>query len=694
MTRKVLFILIGFILTPIILAFIAMQLIQIYYFQNFHLTFDYRLLFIQENNNILYLVAIATAFIYFTILLNSIVEDRSKTFKKDTSKDKQGKNYSTLLSKNRAKRGLVRVEFTKAAKTKDFTVRYILDLLTNPFKKTHNAVIDLFRFDHQLKLNTLEQFQTNQDKHYRPGIPLLTFFNRVYVDAKNNHSLIIGTTNSGKTYSLIHIFIMICIMGGENIIVNDVKGELYQTHYPLLKHLGYNVISFNFIHPQQGSYYNPLSLVIDSFHEAYVNYRKELVNYKQEIVELLDLLIDYEETGKFDIIKYKELMHRIESPNFSEAQEILVDVCNKITQESKNDKDGFWNDSAGDLLEGLILLLLEEKEVVDGEVRFLNPNAINFMTISILSNYLSAEDGKPNAPSPLIQYIKTNRKETDLSVIRLRKIIKASSQTLSSIAAVFNRVTKKLLINEDIIRMMSKSDFDLSKIDKQKTAIFIIVHDEKNTFHNIVSIIIQQIYEVLLKSARSNLLEGRTKKEELIIPANFIWDEFANGSKWKNIINGLTAGRSRNIRFNLVIQDLGQLESLYGKEDTKSIMSNTVNTLFLLSGDNQTNEEISKRCGKKLIYNKAHNRYDETPLVSTDRLSKLGLGEILVLRQRRDPYITKFRAFNKYNCSKFVRSLRKKYKLPDPRKLDKYTYINLINKTQKDLDYYEKIRTT
>ena len=48
--------------------------------------------------------------------------------------------------------------------------------------------------------------------------------------------------------------------------------------------------------------------------------------------------------------------------------------------------------------------------------------------------------------------------------------------------------------------MLSYSDFDIRDIGKEKTAIFLKVHDEKTTYHALATIFVKQAYEALTKS--------------------------------------------------------------------------------------------------------------------------------------------------------------------------------------------------
>lgn len=655
--NKLITLLLGLILTPLFIFVCIINLINFFAFHNLFFTLNFNLIFFKNDYSILKFGIILTLFNYFYIFLAVFSSKNNKNQIKDKKTRKEKNEYSCLLTKRQAKKGTTRVEFNKKGILRFGSYRYFFDKRFNGIKKFLNRFLS-----HDKKFNTIKVFNFNdKPKITRSGIPIVTYKNRVYVDSENNHSLIIGTTNSGKTYSIILILIFSTIMSKENLVINDVKGELYQASYSFLKENGYNIIALNYIEPKKSAYHNSLSLVISKYREAYLKYKYKLLSCKNTIIEMIDNLDNY------DMVNF--LFFQLPEPNFSESAEALSDISNKISLESKNEKDAFWNDSTGDLIEGLILILLEEYSIIDGQKIFLKDDLINFLSVKLLSEMVTKESD--NVPSRLSIFIKRYRKPTDLSTLRLATIINSPKNTLGSIMSVFGRVMKKLLINDDVMKMMAKSTFDLTNLDNELTAIFIIIHDEKDTFHNLVSIIIQQIYETLIKLARRN------PGNQLRIPMNIIWDEFANGSKWENITNALTASRSRNIRFYLAIQDYGQLEYLY-KEKAKTIRGNVMNIIFLLSSDNQTNKEISELADKKLVYNKAHNNYEEKPVISTSTLKRLGLGYGVVLRQRRNPYITKFTPFNKYNFYKYIKKLDKKHVIPKERELDKIAFANIL----------------
>ena len=61
------------------------------------------------------------------------------------------------------------------------------------------------------------------------GIPMTYDDDSLYIDDKAIHSLVIGTTGSGKTQAILLPQARLAIKAGESIVVNDVKGEIYES---------------------------------------------------------------------------------------------------------------------------------------------------------------------------------------------------------------------------------------------------------------------------------------------------------------------------------------------------------------------------------------------------------------------------------------------------------------------------------
>ena len=165
---------------------------------------------------------------------------------------------------------------------------------------------------------------------------------------------------------------------------------------------------------------------------------------------------------------------------------------------------------------------------------------------------------------------------------------------------------------------------------------FRLIPDENNTYGAIIGNFIKQAYQTLISAAQ------KSETRRLPIRVNFILDEFANIGKIPFFSAMMAAGRSRNIRFTLVIQTN---INFYG--DERDIITGNASTwIFLHSRDLCLLREISELCG---IGN------DGLPLISISHLQRLNKdrGEALILHSRNYPYISRMPDIDTYDFANY-----------------------------------------
>ena len=62
----------------------------------------------------------------------------------------------------------------------------------------------------------------------KSGTPLTYDDNNIYINDKDHHTLVIGSTGSGKTQSVVLPQIKLAMYTGESLIVKDNNGEIYE----------------------------------------------------------------------------------------------------------------------------------------------------------------------------------------------------------------------------------------------------------------------------------------------------------------------------------------------------------------------------------------------------------------------------------------------------------------------------------
>lgn len=420
----------------------------------------------------------------------------------------------------------------------------------------------------------LEVVEIKQDTLPAAGIALYSKKGKMWVDNGEDHYLVMGATGSGKTVIVAKPMIKLLAKHNESMILTDPKGELYESSAALLKEKGYNIITLNFRDPQKGNAWNPMTLPYKLYKEG----------------------------------------------NQDKAIELLDDLALNILYEEKSSGDPFWEKTAADYFTGLALGLFE-----DGTEDQININSVNLM-----SSLGEERFGGPNN-----NYIKEyfNAKDpAKAAYINASGTVFTADETKQGIIATFKQKMKLFSERANLSEMLSYSDFDMRDIGRKKTAVFLIVQDEKKTLHPLATIFIKQCYETLIDVAQEN-------GGKLPFRTNFILDEFANMPPLKDVTTMVTAARSRLIRFTFIIQNFAQLTQVYGKENGDTIRGNC-NLLYLISSEIAALEEISKMCGE--VKSKEKEKTASTPLVTVSDLQRLNQFEIIVLRRRMFPYKTRF----------------------------------------------------
>ena len=309
------------------------------------------------------------------------------------------------------------------------------------------------------------------------------------------------------------------------------------------------------------------------------------------------------------------------SGNQDKAIELLDDVALNILYDPSNKSESdFWEKSSADYFSGLALGLF--KDAKEEEV---NLNSINAMSTVGEERYAMGSN-----------YIKeyfTMKGETSNEYIFASSVINAPTDTKGGQLATFRQKIRKFSTGEALSEMLSYSDFDMRTIGDGKTAIFMIIHDEKKTYHSLMTIFIKQCYETLIDAAQEN-------GGKLPVRTNFILDEFANMPPLKDVDAMVSAARSRDIRFTFIIQNFAQLNDVYGDNVAEIIKGNCGNIVYLISTEMKALEEISKMCGEvKVTDDKDKNA--TRPLISITDLQKMKLFEAIIIRLRMSPFRTK-----------------------------------------------------
>lgn len=385
---------------------------------------------------------------------------------------------------------------------------------------------------------------------------------KIYTDPSDLHNLIVGNTGSMKTLRFVPPLIYSSAMAAESMIIVDPKGELVRKTYLFLKEKQYQISVLNWRNPRLSpDSWNPMGR-ISKLYKSGKRGQEDAVNALNNLLE-----------GLF----YKR---------------------------SNADKDKYWNESAGRLALGLCKLIL----AVDEELS--------------LRKLLDWKNGKLK-DGTVRSCFESLPSDNDIYQNLSGYMNLTAENTKTCIESTFNQLTGIFSSSKSLINMMSEDTMELENIGLNKRAVFLVVPDEKTTYHFLVTLFIKQVYELLLEKADQN-------KGCLPIRMNFIMEEFCNMPKLDDLAPMLTAARSRNIRFHLVIQSYGQMVDKYGENISKTIMDNCGNLIYLHTNEISFLEYVSKLAGI--------NEYSR-PLISVSRLQHLKRNETLIFHDRCYPFL-------------------------------------------------------
>ena len=101
----------------------------------------------------------------------------------------------------------------------------------------------------------------NRDTNLKAsGLPMGYDEKNFFINDKESHSLVIGSSGSGKTQTVVLPMLKMSVLAGESFLVNDVKGELYQQLSDTLKERGYQLVVIDYQDKKFGNNWNPLTL--------------------------------------------------------------------------------------------------------------------------------------------------------------------------------------------------------------------------------------------------------------------------------------------------------------------------------------------------------------------------------------------------------------------------------------------------
>jgi len=430
------------------------------------------------------------------------------------------------------------------------------------------------------------------------------------VDSGDVHCLMIGAAGVGKTANFLYPNLEYACASGMSFITSDTKGDLYRNYAGIAKeHYGYNISVIDLRNPAKSDGSNMIALV---------NHYMDLYLREPDNLAL-----------KSKAEKYAKI-----------TAKTIIESGSSGGDKGQN---AYFYDSAEGILTSTILLIAE----------FCPPSKRHIISVfKIIQDLMEPSGVKGKSQFQLLlEMLPDDHKAKWFAGAAISTSEPAMMNILSTAMSRLNAFLDSEL--EQILCF--DTALDTEKFCKEKSAIFLVMPEEDNTRHFLISLLVQQIYREMLAVADE---QGGKLKNRVVM----FLDEFGTLPKIESAEMMFSAGRSRRVSMVPIIQSFAQLDKNYGKEGAEIVTDNCQLTLFGgFAPNSHSAETLSKSLGSRTVstgsVSKGKNdpsrnlQMMERPLMTADELKALPFGHFIVSKTGKHPMQTRLNLYFKWGIT-------------------------------------------
>lgn len=206
-------------------------------------------------------------------------------------------------------------------------------------------------------------------------------------------------------------------------------------------------------------------------------------------------------------------------------------------------------------------------------------------------------------------------------------------------------------VDSEVAEFTKCSDFFLGDLGKRKIALYVIIPLMDDTWEGLINLFFTQMFDELYKVASKNYTK-------LPNPVYFILDEFPNLGKFEGYEQFLATCRGYGIGVATIVQNISQLQAIYGDKKAESIMGNCAILICLGNVNSTSAEYFSKEMDKATVKvetgsvskskgkgesSSASDSYSftERSLKTAGEIQKMNKDESIVIIRGKHPIIAK-----------------------------------------------------
>ena len=392
-----------------------------------------------------------------------------------------------------------------------------------------------------------------------------------YVYTGEANALVLGLTGSGKTRCGTLPMLRSFLCAGESFVALDGKEELYNGTACEAEARGYEVHVFNLREPFASERWEPLSTPAALWRQG--------------------------------------------AQERQAAQEMLEDLAAALYPPLL--RDPFWSDSARSLFIGAAQALLLQAK----------PSEVKLISLCRL---VSEGEERLGTESCLKAFVSRLPPDSP-AAWQLQSYVLTASDTRGGIRSCFLEGLTRFVRSAGALSLLSGDDLRLHELDVQRPlAVYIVLPDESSIFRALACALCGQLIRHFLRLAQQKY-GGRLPQR-----LNFVLEELAGvGCAIPGLLNLMAEGRSRNVRCQMVLQSLTQLETLYGAAGAETLTGNADLWVAFRTNQVETLRRLSFLCGERVAGE------CRAPLLPPSLLAALPTGQALVWLGGRVKFVSR-----------------------------------------------------
>lgn len=300
-------------------------------------------------------------------------------------------------------------------------------------------------------------------------------------------------------------------------------------------------------------------------------------------------------------------------------------------------QDPFWNSGAKTILRIIITCLVIQKEK-ESSKEFCNFANVRYL----LNNFGKNGEGLINFISKYADPMTLNDFKGFIS--NNEKTTQGFIATALSVLAIFG--------TNSISKLTAQNEIDFEEIRRKKTIIYLIIpQHELNSYAFLLSLFYARFFKSCFENTKSNKN----------LPVYCLLDE-AGHIKIPNLATVITTIRKYKVSISLIFQSLSQIESLYGINDTQTILGGGVNSKIFFAGcDDQTCDKLSKLLGNITVSERNQEGKFTTlirPLLNSNQIRMLKDNQAIYLFSNKKPILLKIKPYFKHLLFKIYSTIK------------------------------------